>query len=160
MAAGAARAVSAVRAAGAAGSVGENSLDVVDQLAQVKRLGENLAHRHFAARVHRHRGKSGDEQNLQFRARTDGAAGEFDAVDARHHDVGDQQLEFVLVKGGQRGVAIGDGVHVMARTLKRARKKSAHGVVVFSQQYARRGHALDAIITVNQYCSGRNLAKP
>ena len=77
---------------------------------------------------------------FQIRARPDSAARELDTVDARHHEIGDQQIEFVPVEGGKRGVAIGDGDHIMARPLKRSGKKGAHRVVVFSQQDARRGH--------------------
>ena len=61
-------------------------------------------------RVERHRGKAGDEHDLDVGIEFGGAAGELDAVHFRHHDIGEQELERFLAQpliGGQ-AVVVGD----------------------------------------------------
>ena len=64
-----------------------------------------------------------------------GLSGYFDAVEARHDDVCQQQVPR-LVQEGDSLVAIGAGDHLVTGTLKRPGEEAAEGIVVFGKEDA------------------------
>ena len=129
----------ALRRAPRDASGGEDLVDFGDQVAEMKRLRQDLR---VAARarflgVQRHRREAGDEQHLHPRRVLRRPLGQFDAVDARHDDVGQQQVVAPDLERRQGLVAVAARGHQMSRAPERVAQKHAQGVVVFSKEYAR-----------------------
>jgi len=109
--------------------------------AQVEGLGEDFrACRRRRAGRQRHGGETGDENDLHGGVEFGTAAGEFDPVEARHHDVGEQQVEHFAFQRLQGAFAIGIVLHVMPGTAQRRRQEAAHRIIVFREQDL--GHAV------------------
>ena len=116
----------------------EHFVDLLDELAQVEGLGENpgLAAGE-AGLIERDRGEAGDEHDAQFRQQGTDAARQLDAVDARHDDVGEQEVEIGDTGEREGGIAVAHRIHLVAGALERPCEKRAHVVVVLGEEYSR-----------------------
>src|SRR5215472_12858049 len=120
----------------AGGRLGRQQLlHFVDQLAQMDRLGQHLGvFGRGRVGIKRHRGKAGDEHDLDVGVELGGAARELDAVHLGHHDVGEQQLERLLAQPlvGRPAVVVGNDIE--AGILQRLDQEAPHVEVVFRKQ--------------------------
>ncbi len=118
----------------------DHPLHLGDDLAQVDGLGEDPGARGGAvAGGQGHGGEAGDEHDPQAHEPRGGLAGDLDAVDARHDDVGEQEVPAALVQRLQRLLAVGAGPDVIAGALQGPRQEPAQGIVVFGQEDTRHG---------------------
>ena len=62
------------------------------------------------------------------------APGQFDPVEAGHHDVGKEKIEHVALERFQRALAIGIVLHLVPGPAKCRRQEGAHGIVVFREE--------------------------
>ena len=62
-----------------------------------------------------------------------------DAVDAGHHDIGEQQIVIAVVSLHESGLAVRDRVDRMAGTPQPAAEKSAQLIIVFGEKDPRHG---------------------
>ena len=116
--------------------VPENPLYFQHQVAQVKRLGQNLGLRRFAVGLQRYGGKAGDEHHLGGRADFGAALRQFDPVHLRHDDIRQQQIEMLRF---QQRHGLGSPVnrnHLVPRIVQRPRQIGAQGFFVFGKENA------------------------
>ena len=84
--------------------------------------------------IERHRGKAGDEHDLDIGIEFGGAARQLDAVHFRHDDVGEQELERLLAQALVRRQPVVIGHDVETGILQRLHQESAHVDIVFGKQ--------------------------
>ena len=81
------------------------------------------------------RGKAGNEHDSDRRLGSASASCEFDPIDTRHDDVGDQKIVFFVVDGALGAEAIADGIHGMPGAYECTGEKTPHRFVVFGKKY-------------------------
>ncbi len=79
-------------------------------------------------------------------------AGQLDAVETRHHHVGEQQVEVGVPRERQRGEAVADRIDRVPRPLQTAGQKEAQVIVVFGEEDA--GH-ISGFVSVKAEGAGR-----
>ena len=121
---------------------------MIDEIAEMKRFGQHLRITHLLARTHRDSRKAGDEEDLQIGIDLVRLSGNLDAIDAGHHNIGNQKVVGAFVDGIQGRQPVRHGRHFMAAAFERALEKLAHGLVVFGKQYSR--HGFRTLIPVSQ----------
>ena len=89
--------------------------------------------------MERHRGKAGDEHDLERGIELGGPARQFDAVHLGHDDVGQEQVEAGLLDFLEGAQALAEAGHVVAGLLQRLHQEVPHVVVVFRKQDLRHG---------------------
>src|SRR6185437_14626654 len=90
--------------------------------------------RHRPRLAQRNGGKAGDEDDAQMRPHIVGAAREFDAIEPRHHDIGKQKVDGVLVHEAEGGFAVAVIADLMAGAAERPRQEEAEIFVVFGEE--------------------------
>ncbi len=117
----------------------QQSLRLAHELAEVKGFREhsNADGRLEFAGSHGDGGKSGDEDDPQIRSFQAGAPGQFDAVQAWHDDVRDQQIRARVVQFRVGLQAVGGDGHAMARLFEAALEKSAQDLIVLGKHDTR-----------------------
>src|SRR5690606_32797013 len=86
------------------------------------------------ARLQGHGGEAGDQYDAQGRVLGARTPGELDAVEPRHDDVGDEQLE-LLTRDELEGIgAVVDGDHVVSCPLESACQEISERSVIFGEQ--------------------------
>jgi N-formylglutamate amidohydrolase len=104
----------------------------------MKGLGENPGLTASKARlVEGDRGEAGDEHDAQLRQERADPARQLDAVDARHDDVGEEEIEIGVPGERQGRIAVANRLHLVAGPLKGSREEGAHVVIVFGEEYSR-----------------------
>ena len=97
-------------------------------------LGKHLGFL-WGARIgmQRHRGKTGNEHDLERRIEFGGPTGELDTVHLGHHDIGQKQVVGALLDLFECAGALAEGNDGMTGALQSADQKAAHVLVVLSQ---------------------------
>ena len=72
--------------------------------------------------------------NLHGRVELGTTTGQFDPVNAWHHDVGQQQVEHFALERGERRLAILEVLDIVPGPLQGRSQEGAHHFIVFSQQ--------------------------
>ena len=127
-----------------AGLNAENLFHLVDQIAQVKRLGKHLGVLGGCRiGVERDGGEAGDEDHLEIGVELGRPAGKFDAVHLGHDDVGQKQRKRFLSQPVIGACAIIESGDLITGLFQRFHQETAHVVVIFRQknfQYHRLNH--------------------
>ena len=100
----------------------QQRLDFGDQMAQVKRLGQDPRPvRRQAVVLQRDRGKPGDEHDADAGLARRHPPRQLDPVDPGHHHIGEQEVEFGVARALERLLAIGNRLDRVARPAQPAR---------------------------------------
>src|SRR6185437_14787812 len=137
----------------------QHLVDLVDELAQMEGLGEDAG---LAASetglVEGDGGEAGDEHDAQLGEERADPARQLDAVDPRHHHIGEKEVEIAVAGERQGGVAVADGAHLVAGALERAGQEGAHVVIILGEEYSRH-HASDRKVPARQSGPAAGLAR-
>ena len=106
-----------------------------DDFAQVEGLGQDLGLFGGArSGVQRHGGKAGDEHDFEGGIQLDRPLGQLDPVHARHHDIGEEQVEGQALDAFKGVAAVAEIGHRMAGLDQRRGKELAQRFIVFRQK--------------------------
>jgi len=98
------------------------------------RFFQHLGIRRSLLRIESDGGEAGNEHDLEIGLQLGGALGHFDAIGARHDDIGQQQVVGALVERQNSRVAIGATDNIIAGALQGARQKAADGILIFGKE--------------------------
>lgn len=112
----------------------------------MKWLGQDLRIGQCLPRLQRDGRKARNEHHARIRRDQSDFLGQFDPIQFRHHDIGEQKIEsFASLKFGERMRAAINIRNRIARTRERAHKIFAHHIIIFGKQYADHFHPFSGL---------------
>lgn len=96
------------------------------------------------------RRETGDEHDLEMFVVIGRAFCEFDPVETRHDDVGQEQIEARALEALPRRFAVAEIGHLVTRLDERSGQEPAKRFVVFSEKYARHGHPIFELMQISR----------
>ena len=97
-------------------------------------LGQHLRVGRHGSVLERDRGEAGDEHDAHRRVQSRGALGKLDSVQLGHDDIGQQQVETLLLEMFERDDAAFARRHGVTGTLQRAREIFAHRAIILGKK--------------------------
>jgi len=118
----------------------QQGIHLLDQFAQMERLGENrCVARRWTRTGQRHRRKTGDENHLEVGIEFGGTTRKLDTIHLRHDDVRQQQSKWLFAEPGIGLRPVGQRNDGEPGAGQLTRQERAHRIVVLGKQDTVRG---------------------